>query len=65
MKKYLLSTIGMACMALTVYAQEETTPTASANDYLKANKKKINLIQDQLIHLAQVVATWVALVVSN
>ena len=34
-------------------------------DDLKANKKKINLIQDQLIHLAQVVATWVALVVIN
>ena len=34
-------------------------------DDMKANKKKINLIQDQLIHLAQVVATWVALVVIN
>ena len=34
-------------------------------DDLKANKKKINLIQDQLIHLAQVVATWIVLIVIN
>lgn len=34
-------------------------------DDLKANRKKINLIQDQLVHLAQVVVTWVALVVIN
>ena len=27
-------------------------------DDLKANKKKINLVQDQLIHLLQVVITW-------
>ena len=27
-------------------------------DDLKANKKKINLIQDQSIHLLQVVITW-------
>lgn len=27
-------------------------------DDTKANKKKINLIQDQLIHLAQIVITW-------
>lgn len=28
-------------------------------DDLKANKKKINLIQDQLIHLGQILATWI------
>ena len=28
-------------------------------DNLKANKMKINLIQDQYIHLAQIVVTWV------
>ena len=39
MRKYLLSTISIACMALTTFAQEETKHTASANDYLKANKK--------------------------
>lgn len=27
-------------------------------DDLKANKKKINLIQDQCIHLVQILATW-------
>ena len=28
-------------------------------DDAKANKKKLNLCQDQLLHLAQIVATWV------
>lgn len=28
-------------------------------DNLKANKGKINLVQDQLIHLIQIVATWI------
>jgi hypothetical protein len=28
-------------------------------DDLKANKKKINLIQDQLIHLVQILVTWI------
>jgi hypothetical protein len=28
-------------------------------DDLKANKKKINLIQDQLIHLMQILVTWI------
>lgn len=32
-------------------------------DDKKANKKEINLIQDQLVHLTQIVATWVFLVV--
>ena len=32
-------------------------------DDLKANLKKINLIQDQLIHMCQLVLTWVMLVV--
>ena len=27
-------------------------------DDLKANKKKINLIADQSIHLMQIIATW-------
>mgnify|MGYP000901080758 CR=1 FL=1 len=30
-------------------------------DDLKANKKKINLIQDQAIHVLQVILTWVVL----
>ena len=32
------------------------------DDY-KANKKKINLIQDQLIHIAQIIMTWIMFVV--
>ena len=28
-------------------------------DDLKANKKKINLVADQMIHLGQIMATWV------
>ena len=32
-------------------------------DNQKANKLKINLIQDQTIHFAQIVVTWVALIV--
>jgi hypothetical protein len=31
-------------------------------DDMKANRKKINLIVDQLIHLAQVVITWLCFV---
>ena len=27
-------------------------------DHLKANKKKINLIQDQVIHFVQIIGTW-------
>lgn len=27
-------------------------------DDLKANRRKLNLIQDQTIHLIQIVATW-------
>ena len=34
-------------------------------DDKKANKKEINLIQDQLVHLTQIIATWVFLVVIN
>ena len=32
-------------------------------DDLKANKKKINLIQDQCIHLVQILATWVVFMI--
>ena len=32
-------------------------------DDLKANKFKLNLIQDQLAHLAQIIVTWLILVV--
>lgn len=32
-------------------------------DDSKANLKKINLIQDQLIHLTQILVTWIILVV--
>lgn len=31
-------------------------------DDCKANKKNINLIQDQLIHIAQIVMTWIMFV---
>ena len=34
-------------------------------DDLKANKKKINLIQEQSIHILQVIATWFVLVMIN
>ena len=34
-------------------------------DNQKANKKKINLIQDQLIHLTQIAGTWVFFVAMN
>lgn len=32
-------------------------------DDLKANKKRINLIQDQCIHLVQILATWISFVI--
>ena len=32
-------------------------------DNQKANKKKINLIQDQLVHLVQIIGTWVYFIV--
>ncbi len=32
-------------------------------DNKKANLKKINLVQDQLIHLVQIAATWISMVV--
>ena len=31
-------------------------------DDMKANKKKINLIQDQAIHMIQIVATWCGMI---
>lgn len=31
-------------------------------DNLKANEKKINLIQDQMIHIIQVIFTWWVLI---
>ena len=34
-------------------------------DNLKANLKKINLVQDQLCHLVQILITWVAFVLLN
>lgn len=34
-------------------------------DDKKANKKEINLVQDQLMHLAQIVITWIFLVAIN
>lgn len=32
-------------------------------DDLKANKKKINLIQDQLIHIIQIIITWILVLI--
>ena len=32
-------------------------------DNLKANKRKINLVQDQTIHMIQVICTWALIVV--
>ena len=34
-------------------------------DDKKANRKEINLIQDQLVHLAQIIFTWTFLVAIN
>ena len=31
-------------------------------DDLKANRKKINLIQDQSIHMVQILATWCGMI---
>lgn len=31
-------------------------------DDLKANRKKINLVQDQLIHMIQILATWCVMI---
>lgn len=31
-------------------------------DNLKANKHKINLIQDQIIHMIQIIATWYVMI---
>lgn len=31
-------------------------------DNLKANRKKINLIQDQLIHMIQIIVTWIVMI---
>ena len=39
MKKHLICGISMMSMAFAAYAQEGSTPIASANDYLVANKK--------------------------
>ena len=30
-------------------------------DDLKANKFKINLVEDQLVHLTQIICTWIVL----
>lgn len=35
----------------------------TTTDHSKANLKEINLIQDQLIHILQIVVTWLAMVV--
>lgn len=32
-------------------------------DDLKANFKKINLVQDQLVHICQIILTWIVMVV--
>lgn len=37
----------------------------TTTDHSKANLKKINLVQDQLIHLLQIVVTWLAMVIVN
>jgi len=33
-------------------------------DDLKANKFKINLVEDQLVHLVQIICTWIILIVT-
>ena len=33
-------------------------------DNLKANKFKINLVEDQLVHLTQIICTWIILIVT-
>lgn len=37
----------------------------TTTDHSKANLKEINLVQDQLIHLLQIVVTWLAMVIVN
>ena len=32
-------------------------------DDLKANDKKINLIQDQIIHMFQILLTWISMII--
>ena len=41
------------------------TATHAIVDDLKANQKKINLVQDQLIHLAQILLTFAILIIQE
>ena len=62
---YLLTmtnTINGACSAIAVFFINNLF-IHMITDNKKANKKEINLIQDQLVHLAQIVFTWFFLVV--
>ena len=47
-------------VAVVAYAALLALNTAqhSIIDHLKANRRTINLVEDQVLHLAQVVATW-------
>ena len=51
------ASLGIALIFLANLCIHMTTDNA------KANLKKINLVQDQLIHLAQITITWISLVV--
>lgn len=45
--------LGIFCINIVIHA---------VVDDLKANKKKINLWVDQLIHLIQIIATWIFII---
>lgn len=57
-----ISTVGFAIIQVII-AFSLNLVVHMVVDHLKANLKKINLIQDQLIHLGQMIATWAYLVV--
>ena len=58
---YFIGSIKPAFFVLAACIVVNTVVHAIVDD-LKANKKKINLIQDQFIHILQVVITWIVCV---
>ena len=49
--------VGAKEIAIAVAIMTNSTIHAIIDD-LKANKKKINLVQDQIIHIIQILLTW-------
>lgn len=54
----IFSDITFAMVAIYVVLIIDNTSFHMVVDDMKANEKKINLIEDQLLHLIQVVVTW-------